>query len=94
MRTYYVYVMSNPKRTVLYIGFTGNLVNRVEVHKQKSVDGFSKQYNCTALVYFEETTEVQAALERERQLKKWSRKKKDHLIISHNPQWKDLSLDW
>ena len=90
---YYVYMLSNSKRN-LYIGVTNDLVRRVYEHKRKLVDGHSRKYNITWLVYYEETTDVMAALEREKQLKKWRRSKKEVLIESMNPKWKDLSRDW
>ena len=91
--TYYVYMMSNSRRT-LYVGATSNLVKRVYEHKQKVVHGFTKKYNVTWLVYYEETSDRTAALEREKQLKKWRRSKKDALIDSFNPRWEDLSRKW
>ena len=90
---YYVYMMSNSRRT-LYIGATNDLVRRVYEHKRKLADSFTKRYNITWLVYYEETSDVMAALEREKQLKKWRRSKKDTLIESLNPQWQDLSREW
>ena len=90
---YYVYIMSNVSRT-LYIGVTNNLERRVYEHKQKLTEGFVKKYNVTMLVYYEETNAVDAAIEREKQLKGWNRKKKIDLIESVNPEWKDLSKDW
>lgn len=94
MRTYYVYIMTNYKRTVLYIGFTSDLYSRVESHKNGNVQGFTKKYNCNFLVYFEETTDVHAALDREKELKGWKRFKKDDLIRQMNPALKDLSQEY
>ena len=94
MKTYYVYIMTNPKRTVLYTGFTSNLMARVEAHKSKSVKGFAARYNCTLLVYFEETDSSQTAFAREKGIKGWKCCKKDDLIRKVNPQLRDLSLDW
>ncbi len=93
MNEYYVYIMSNVSRT-LYIGVTNYLERRVYEHKQKLTEGFVKKYNVTILVYYEETNAVDAAIEREKQLKGWKRKKKIDLIESVNPEWKDLSKDW
>ena len=93
MKKYYVYIMTNPKGT-LYTGMTGNLERRVYEHKQKLVDGFTKKYNVTRLVYYEETRDVQAALAREKEIKKWQRSKKLALIKSLNPKWQDLSEGW
>lgn len=94
MKTYYVYIMTNYRRTVLYIGFTSNLYSRVASHKNGDVSGFTKKYNCNRLVYFEETTDVHAALDREKELKGWKRFKKDDLIRQMNPGVNDLSLEW
>jgi predicted GIY-YIG superfamily endonuclease len=80
MKTYYVYIMSNPIRTVLYIGMTNNLERRVEEHKSHAIPGFTDKYNCVELLHFEEVSDVRTAIEREKQLKKWSRSKKDALI--------------
>jgi putative endonuclease len=93
MKTYYVYIMTNKSRT-LYTGVTNNLERRVYEHKNKLVAGFTSKYNITLLVYYEETNDVQVALEREKQIKGWLRSKKIALIDSMNPEWKDLSLEW
>jgi putative endonuclease len=78
---------------VLYIGITNNIVRRVYEHKTKLVEGFSSKYNCDQLVYFEEYCQVQEAIEREKQLKKWNRAKKMHIIATKNPNWCDLSIE-
>lgn len=93
MKKYYVYIMASKSR-VLYTGVTNNLERRVYEHKNKLVEGFTSKYNVNRLVFFEETTDVYAALNREKQIKGWLRSKKIALIESVNPQWKDLSLDW
>ncbi len=93
MREYYVYIMTNGVRT-LYIGVTNDLARRVYEHKQMLRDGFTKKYNITFLVYFDVTSNVEAARAREKQLKGWRRDKKIALIEASNPQWKDLSLEW
>jgi len=85
--------MTNRSKT-LYTGVTGDLVRRVYEHKNKLVDGFTKKYNITKLVYYETTTEITSAIAREKQIKGWLRKKKIALIESMNPEWKDLSEDW
>ena len=90
---YYVYIMSNVSKT-LYNRITNDLARRVLEHKFKLTDGFTKKYNVTMLVYFEETNDVNAAIEREKELKGWLRKRKVSLIESMNPEWKDLSSDW
>ena len=92
-KEYYVYIMTNKSRT-LYTGVTGNLMRRVKEHKEKRVQGFTSRYNIHILVYYESTTNVYAALAREKQIKGWLRVKKIDLINSMNPEWKDLSEDW
>jgi putative endonuclease len=91
MRNYFVYIITNKNDSVLYIGVTGDLVRRLYEHRQKSVNGFSSAYNLNKLVFFESTNDVYSALEREKQLKKWSRTKKEWLIETINPHWRDMS---
>ena len=91
---YFVYILSNWSDSVLYIGVTSNLPHRLYEHKNHLVDGFSSKYNTNKLVYFEETSDVYSAISREKQLKKWSRSKKNELIAKVNPQWADLSEGW
>jgi putative endonuclease len=93
MRKYYVYIMTSPTGT-LYTGMTNDLKRRVYEHKQKLKDGFTKKYNVTRLAYYEETSDVHAALAREKEIKKWRRSKKIALIKSMNPKWQDLSEGW
>jgi putative endonuclease len=93
MKQYYVYIMTNNSRT-LYTGVTDNLIRRVYEHRNKLVDGFTKKYNITKLVHYEITSDVQAAIQREKQIKGWLRKKKTALIEAGNPEWKDLSEGW
>ena len=87
-------MLSNWDDSVLYIGVTSDLQKRLYEHRHGLVDGFTRKYNVHKLVYFEETSYMQSAIERERQLKKWSREKKNTLINQMNPQWRDLSEDW
>ncbi len=91
MNAYYVYIMSNSRRTVFYVGMTNNLDRRVAEHQAGSLQGFTMQYNCADLLYFEETSRVDDAILREKQLKKWSRAKKLGLIKTLNPDLRDLS---
>ena len=91
---YYVYMLTNWDDSVLYIGVTNNLPRRLYEHKNHLVKGFTEKYNVYKLVYFETTGDVRVALEREKQLKKWTRAKKNALIENMNPLWKDLSLEW
>ena len=78
----------------LYIGMTNNLERRVWAHKNGTGSQFTREYKINRLVYFETTTDVNAAIAREKQLKNWSRRKKIKLINSMNPKWQDLSDDW
>ena len=87
---YYVYIMSNTSNTVLYIGMTNDLARRVREHKSGAIPGFTQKYNCHKLVYYEEFSEVNQAIDREKQLKKWSRIKKDMLIDEKNRDRNDL----
>ena len=90
---YFIYILSNPTRR-LYVGMTNDLERRIHQHKNKLIDGHTSKYNITWLVYFEETGDVRAALEREKQVKRWRREKKVALIESMNPRWIDLAQDW
>ena len=72
---------------------TNDLIRRIYEHKEKLVEGFTSKYNLNKLVYFETTNEAIVAIEREKQLKKWARNKKEWLIAQQNPTWKDLSED-
>ncbi len=91
---YFVYFMANWNNEVLYIGVTNNLERRVHEHKCKLIDGFTKKYNVTKLVYYEIYEDVLSAIAREKQLKKWRRSKKNDLVNKKNSEWKDLSNDW
>jgi putative endonuclease len=92
-RTYYVYILASKSRR-LYIGVTNDLPRRLWEHKNKVVEGFTMQYNIDRLVYFEDTTDVKSAIEREKQLKGWRREKKITLIETINAAWEDLSVQW
>ena len=91
---YFVYILANWCDSVLYIGVTSNLTRRLYEHRNHLIDGFSSKYNTHKLVYFEQTNDVYSAISREKQLKKWSRIKKNQLITQANPQWADLSKGW
>ncbi len=91
--SYFVYILASKSRK-LYVGVTNDLERRVFEHKQKVADGFTKQYRIDRLVHYEETPDVLAAIEREKQIKGWLRKKKIALIESGNPAWEDLSEAW
>ena len=88
---YYVYMLTNSHRNLLYTGITNDLVRRVYEHKHHLDKGsYTDRYNIELLVYFESTSDVTAAIEREKQIKGWNRKRKDKLIASKNPNWEDL----
>ena len=91
---YFVYILTNRNRQVMYIGMTSDLARRLHEHRDHVVPGFTQKYRIDTLVYFEETHDVLAALEREKQIKKWRREKKDALVASMNPQWRDLGADF
>ncbi len=86
----YVYLLTNKHNNVLYTGVTNDLIRRVYEHKNKMMTGFTKKYNVNRLVYYEVCSEIIVAIEREKQIKGWSRKKKHTLIDEMNPQWNDL----
>ena len=87
---YYVYILASENNEKLYVGITNDLVRRTFEHKEKFVNGYSEFYNITKLVCYEETTDVMSAIEREKQIKKYRRQKKDNLIYKFNPSWEDL----
>ena len=95
MRThqYYVYILASDSG-VLYVGVTRDLIRRLFQHRSGDAPGFTKRYNVTRLVYFEVTSNVLAAIVREKQIKAWRREKKAELIELQNPGWRDLAIDW
>lgn len=93
-KTYYIYILASKRNGTLYIGATNDLERRSYEHKYHLVKGFTEKYNVNKLVYFEQTNDIQTALQREKQLKKWNRKWKLDLIENVNPEWKDLSENW
>ena len=91
---YYVYILASATNYTVYIGVTSDLIRRVYEHREYlDPDSFTSKYGVHKLVYFEQTNDVKAALEREKQLKGWRRSKKNALIESMNPEWKDLYPD-
>jgi putative endonuclease len=90
MKQYYVYILASKRNGTLYIGMTNNLVRRVFEHKNDLDEGFTKKYGVHRLVYFEDTSDVESAIQREKRLKKWNRKWKLELIEKENPNWDDL----
>jgi putative endonuclease len=91
-KSYYVYIMSSPSRT-LYTGVTNDLERRVNEHKSGAIAGFTKRYKIDNLVYFQETNDVSAAIAAEKQIKGLLRPKKIALIEEENPTWRDLSAE-
>ena len=88
---YYVYILANNRNTVIYTGVTKDLIRRVYEHRHHlDPDSFTAKYDVTRLVFYEATTDVRAAIEREKQIKSWSRNRKTDLIYEMNPQWVDL----
>ena len=87
---YYVYILASRRNGTLYTGFTHNLIGRTWSHKNNLVQGFTNKYQVHILVYYEVFEDREAALKREKQLKKWQRKWKLELIEKDNPNWKDL----
>ena len=94
MKNYYVYIISNLNNKVLYVGVTNDLERRIYERANKQVPGFTAKYNVHKLVYFEESTDVQDAIAREKQIKKWRREKKNALIEESNPEWRDLGKEF
>ena len=88
---YYVYILTNKRHTVLYTGVTSDLIRRIYEHKNNAdPNSFTAKYKVHKLVYFEETSDVKAAIEREKQIKSWNRERKTSLIMEMNPKWLDL----
>jgi putative endonuclease len=87
---YFVYIMTSEFNTVLYVGVTNDLIRRVYEHKNKLVEGFTSKYRVIKLVYYETTIDINSAIEREKNIKKWSRYKKAALVNSMNKDWRDL----
>ena len=94
MKDYYVYILTNFHRTVLYIGITNDLKRRVKQHQAKKNKGFTSEYNVDILVYYEKYQDIKNAIRREKQLKGWNREKKDALIATKNPELKDLMREY
>jgi len=94
VKHYSVYVITNQHNTVLYTGVTSDIEQRVFEHKTKAHQGFTARFNCDKLVYLEEFDDIEEAIKREKQLKRYRRDWKDDLINKINPEWKDLSEGW
>jgi len=93
-KTYYVYLVTSWNNKVLYIGVTNNLERRLYEHNNKLVKGFTEKYNVNKLVYFEQSSDIESAITREKEIKKWRREKKNDLVESVNKKWNDLSKQW
>jgi putative endonuclease len=89
-KQYYVYIMTNSRNTVLYVGVTNDLIRRVYEHREKLADGFTRKYNIVKLVYYEVFEDIENAIIREKQMKAGSRQRKVQLINSMNREWRDL----
>ena len=89
---YYVYILTNSSNNVLYVGVTNDLERRCYEHKQKLIKGFTQKYNVDKLVYFEKFDSIELAIFREKQIKGYSRSKKDKLINEFNLEWEELSV--
>ena len=88
---FYIYILANRTNSTIYTGVTNNLFRRLEEHRSHAdPNSFTARYNVTKLVYFEQTTDSYTAIQREKQIKSWSRKRKNQLIESVNPKWDDL----
>ena len=91
----YVYILANDTNVCIYTGVTNDLARRLYEHKNEILpNSFTAKYHVHKLVWFEETGSTLAAIEREKQIKSWNRKRKNRLIESRNPEWKDLSKEW
>ena len=90
----YVYIIGNWTRNVIYVGVTSDLEKRIYQHKYKLIKGFSTKYNLSALLFYEGFGDIELAIAREKEIKSWRREKKNRLIVSVNPHWKDLSEGW
>ncbi len=90
MKSYYVYILASQRNGTLYIGVTNDLIKRIYEHKNNLIEGFTQKYNIHMLVYYEQCDDIESAIIREKQLKKWNRRWKLELIEKENPRWRDL----
>ncbi len=93
-KDYFVYVLASKRNGTLYTGITSNLRKRIGEHKNGAIEGFTKKYSVHILVHYEHYSDVNTALAREKQIKKWNRAWKLELIEKENPTWRDLSEDF
>ena len=89
---YYVYILTSNNGRAMYIGFSNNLERRIQEHKSGLIEGFTKKYNVHRLVYYEYFEDASAAIAREKELKGWKRERKNALVESVNPEWKEILL--
>ena len=94
MRNYsfYVYILTNQYNNVMYVGVTNSLERRLAEHKSGMIEGFTKKYSVHKLVYYEYCSDINAAIAREKQIKGWTRPKKNDLVSSVNPEWKEIDI--
>jgi putative endonuclease len=90
-KSYYVYILASPRNGLLYVGMTNSLPRRLEEHQNGEIEGFTKKFGIHKLVYYEVFEDVLNAIDREKQLKRWTRAKKNALVEKVNPEWADLS---
>jgi len=88
---YFVNIVTNKNKSVLYIGVTNDLQRRTYEHENGLIQGFTKKYNCNFLIYYEHFQQVEDAISREKEIKKWRREKKENIIKAFNPDWKFLN---
>jgi putative endonuclease len=93
-KNYFIYILASQKNGTLYTGVTSNLRKRIGEHKSNAIEGFTKEHSVHILVYYENFNDIQTALAREKQIKKWNRAWKLNLIEKDNPEWRDLSDDF
>ena len=93
MQKSYTYILFSQRNGTLYVGVTNDIKRRVKEHKEKLVPGFTQKYGVDKLGFFEEYTDIRFAIEREKEIKGWTRKKKLALLESFNPEWKDLFFE-
>ncbi len=93
MKQYYVYILASKKNGTLYVGMTNNLLRRINEHKEKLFEGFTKKYNVDKLMYYEQLPDSNSAISRESAIKKWNRQWKINLIEKENLEWVDLYLE-
>jgi putative endonuclease len=94
MNKYYIYILTNKSDNLYYTGVTNNIIRRIYEHKNKLIEGYTSRYNLNIFVYYEEYNDVNQAIAREKEVKDWRREKKRELILSLNPEYKDLYDDF